>query len=91
MLLAISLPAVLVGLRFAHDREREIADAVANLSIEAERVAAALNEKILGTAQLHYGLARARDLETSDRAACSVFLSAVLEEYPQYTGIILGY
>ena len=50
VLLAISLPAVLVGLRFAHDREREIADAVANLSIEAERVAAALNEKILGTA-----------------------------------------
>ncbi len=88
VLLAISLPAVLVGLRFVHDREREIANAVANLSIEAEDVAAALNEKILGTAQLHYGLARARDLETSDRAACSAFLSAVREEYPQYTGIL---
>lgn len=45
-------------------------------------------EKIQGTAQLHYGLARARDLFTDDRAACSAFLSEVREAYPQYTGIL---
>jgi C4-dicarboxylate-specific signal transduction histidine kinase len=33
-------------------------------------------------------LARARDLDTADRAACSAFLTAVREEYPQYTGIL---
>ncbi|MEX2642881.1 MAG: ATP-binding protein, partial [Acetobacterales bacterium] len=47
-----------------------------------------LDEKIRGTAQLHYGLARAKDVDTEDRAACSAFLSAVREEYPQYTGIL---
>ena len=88
VLLAISLPTLLVGLRFIHDREKEIAKAIADLSVDAEDIAAALNEKILVTAQLHYGLARARDLETADRGACSAFLSAVREEYPQYTGIL---
>ena len=39
-------------------------------------------------AQLHYGLARARDLDTRDKAACSAFLSAVREEYRQFTGIL---
>jgi len=88
VLLAIALPALLVGLRFVDDRQKEIAKAIAALSADAEDIAGALHEKILGTAQLHYGLARARDLETSDRAACSAFLSAVREEYPQYTGIL---
>ena len=32
--------------------------------------------------------ARARDLDTRDKAACSAFLSAVREEYPQFTGIL---
>jgi signal transduction histidine kinase/CheY-like chemotaxis protein len=88
VLLAISLPAILVGLRFFDDREREIADAIASLSVDADDIAGALNEKILGTAQLLYGLGRARDLDTGDRAACSAFLAAVREEYPQYTGIL---
>jgi len=87
-LLAISLPAAFGGLRFYYDRERNITEAVAALSIEADDIAATLDERILGTAQLHYGLARARDLESADRAACSTFLSAVREEYPQYTGIL---
>ncbi len=88
VLSAILLPTLLGGLRFIHDREKQITKAIAALSVDAEDIAAAVNEKILGTAQLHYGLARARDLETADRAACSAFLSAVREEYPQYTGIL---
>jgi len=87
-MLAISLPAAFGGLRFYHDRERNIAEAVGKLSVESDGIATAINERILGTAQLHYGLARARDLENADRADCSAFLSAVREEYPQYTGIL---
>jgi signal transduction histidine kinase len=58
------------------------------LSATANDISNDLDEKIQGTAQLHYGLARARDLDTRDKAACSAFLSAVREEYPQFTGIL---
>jgi len=85
---AMLVPAILVGLRFAQNRTTEINAALANLSATADDISKDLDEKIQGTAQLHYGLARARDLDTSDKAACSAFLSAVREEYPQFTGIL---
>jgi signal transduction histidine kinase/CheY-like chemotaxis protein len=85
---AMLVPAILVGLRFAQNRTSEINAALANLSATADDISRDLDEKIQGTAQLHYGLARARDLDTSDKAACSAFLSAVREEYPQFTGIL---
>src|SRR6185436_17781136 len=85
---AMLVPAILVGLRFVQNRTSEINTALANLSATANDILGDLDEKIQGTAQLHYGLARARDLDTSDKAACSAFLSAVREEYPQYTGIL---
>jgi signal transduction histidine kinase/CheY-like chemotaxis protein len=85
---AMLVPAILVGLRFAQNRTTEINAALANLSATADDISRDLDEKIQGTAQLHYGLARARDLDTSDKAACSAFLSAVREEYPQFTGIL---
>src|SRR3954465_7661792 len=85
---AMLVPAILVGLRFVQNRTSEIDAALANLSATANDISNDLDEKIQGTAQLHYGLARARDLDTSDKAACSAFLSAVREEYPQYTGIL---
>ncbi|MDI1267282.1 MAG: ATP-binding protein [bacterium] len=85
---AMLVPAILVGLRFVQNRASEINAAVANLSAAANDIQGDLDEKIQGTAQLHYGLARARDLDTSDKAACSAFLSAVREEYPQFTGIL---
>jgi signal transduction histidine kinase/CheY-like chemotaxis protein len=85
---AMLVPAILVGLRFAQNRSSEIRAALANLSATADDISKDLDEKIQGTAQLHYGLARARDLNTSDKAACSAFLSAVREEYPQFTGIL---
>jgi len=85
---AMLVPAILVGLRFVQNRASEIGAAVAGLSAAANDISADLDEKIQGTAQLHYGLARARDLDTQDKAACSDFLSAVREEYPRFTGIL---
>ncbi len=86
--LAVMLPVLLVSLRFFIDRGRQIEIATDNLHVVSNDLATALNEKILGTVQLLYGLARAQDLDTTDRAACSTFLSAVLDEHPQYTGIL---
>src|SRR5262245_29382340 len=86
--LATLVPAILVGLRFFQNRTSEIAAAVVTLSASANNIASDLDDKIQGTAQLLYGLARAHDLDTRDKAACSAFLSAVREEYPQYTGIL---
>jgi signal transduction histidine kinase len=88
VLVATLLPMILVGSRFFIEREREVDAAIGNLTATANELAARLNEHILGTVQLQYGLARARDLETRDRKTCSSFLSAVREEYPQYTGIL---
>jgi signal transduction histidine kinase len=88
VIVAMLVPASVVGLRFVQNRSSEIEAALANLSATADDISNDLDEKIQGTAQLHYGLARARDLETSDKAACSAFLSAVREEYPQFTGIL---
>ncbi|QDP24098.1 ATP-binding protein [Bradyrhizobium cosmicum] len=85
---AMLVPASLVGLRFVQNRSSEINAALANLAATADDIAGDLDEKIQGTAQLHYGLARARDLDTRDKAACSAFLSDVREEYPQFTGIL---
>jgi hypothetical protein len=84
---AMLVPATLVGLRFIQNRTSEISAALANLSATANDISSDLDEKIQGTAQLHYGLARARDLDTTDKKACSNFLSAVREEYTQFTGI----
>ncbi|MGY4598502.1 signal transduction histidine kinase [Bradyrhizobium sp. GM22.5] len=85
---AMLVPASLVGLRFVQNRSSEVNAALANLSASADDIASDLGGKIQGTAQLHYGLARARDLDTRDKAACSAFLSDVREEYPQFTGIL---
>ena len=85
---AMLVPAILVGLRFVQNRTSEINAALADLSATANDILGDLDEKIQGTAQLHYGLARARDLDTRDKAACSAFLSAVREEYTRFTGIL---
>ncbi|MBK8160408.1 MAG: response regulator [Rhodospirillaceae bacterium] len=88
VLLATLVPGLLIGLRFLQDRGAGIRQAQADLRTLAEALTHELDEKIKGTNQLLYGLARARDLETQDRAACSRFLSDVREQNPQYTGIL---
>ena len=77
VLLATLVPGLLVGIRFFQDRASAAASAIAGLSATARTIAEDVDEKIRGTAQLHYGLGRARNLDTRDRAACSEFLSAV--------------
>jgi len=85
---ATLVPSVLVGIRFAQDRDRQIEAAVASLSTAAGSLAGDLEARVQATGQLLYGLARARDLESRDRAACSTFLSEVRNEHPQFTGIL---
>ncbi len=88
VIVAMLVPAILVAVRFIQNRTSEIEAALVDLSATANDISGDLDEKIQGTAQLHYGLARARDLDTNDKAACSDFLSAVREEYTQFTGIL---
>ncbi len=86
--LATLIPGLLIGIRFFAERSAAIDMAIEGLSVAARAIADDIDEKIQGTAQLHYGLTRARDLDTGDRAACSAFLGAVLATHPQFTGIL---
>ena len=85
---ATLIPALVGGMQFLERRDAEIAAAQRDLAAAAQRVARVLRDTVRATAQLHYGLSRARDLETQDKAACSAFLADVLKEHPQYTGIL---
>ena len=88
VLLATLLPAVLIGIRFFQDRAESVELAMRDLEVATNGLALRISNSIQGTTQLHYGLARSKDLDTEDRVACSSFLSKVLEVYPQYTGIL---
>ena len=88
ILFATLIPALVAGMQFLERRDAEISAARQDLSATAQQVAEDIRDTIRATAQLHYGLSRARDLDTLDRAACSAFLADVLMEYPQYTGIL---
>ena len=88
ILFATLIPALVGGMQFLERRDSEIAAAQRDLAAAAQRVARVLRDTVRATAQLHYGLSRARDLDTRDKAACSAFLAEVLKEHPQYTGIL---
>jgi signal transduction histidine kinase/HAMP domain-containing protein/ActR/RegA family two-component response regulator len=88
MLGAVLLPAILVGWRYYQDRGRDIDVAISGLSATARTIAANIDGKVQATAQLHFGLSRARDFELNDKAACSKFLAEVLAKNPQFTGIL---
>ena len=88
ILFATLIPALVSGMQFLERRDSEIAAAQRDLVAAAQRVARVLRDTVRATAQLHYGLSRARDLDTQDKAACSAFLADVLKEHPQYTGIL---
>jgi len=88
ILFATLIPALVSGMQFLERRDSEIAAAQRDLAAAAQRVARVLRDTVRATAQLHYGLSRARDLDTQDKAACSAFLADVLKEHPQYTGIL---
>jgi hypothetical protein len=82
------LPAILVGWRYYQDRGKDIDLAINSLAATARTIAAGLDARIQSTAQLHFGLAHARDFGNRDKAACSGFLAGVLEKNPQFTGIL---
>ena len=87
-LLATLLPALLQTSRHVQERNASIdanTDALIRL---AQRRADDIGVRVQGTAQLLFGLARARDLATEDRGACSAFLSRVRDAFPQFTGIL---
>jgi len=88
MLFATLIPAMVAGLQFFERRNSEIAAARRELAATAQGLAQGLHDTVRATAQLHYGLSRARDLQTEDKAACSNFLAEVLKRHPQYTGIL---
>jgi hypothetical protein len=88
LLFATLIPALVAGMQFLERRDAEIAAARQDLAVAARQVAQDLRDTVRATAQLHYGLSRARDLDTQDRVACSAFLADVLKEHPQYTGIL---
>ncbi len=88
-LLATLLPAALELSRFLDMRRETIRQDTARLAQMADQQARTISERIQGTAQLLYGLARTDSLTRSDnREACSRFLNEVRETYPQYTGIL---
>jgi signal transduction histidine kinase/ActR/RegA family two-component response regulator len=87
-LLASLLPAVLALLHVREDRQEDATAAARRLAILAQDRQDDLQQRILATTQLHFGLARSADLAGSDRQACSAFLSEVREAHPQYTGIL---
>ena len=87
-LLVTLLAASFISRGVVRERDREVETVLNRLAATATGVSSALGERIHGTEQLHFGLARARDLDTRDRAGCSTFLSHVHDKYPQYTGIL---
>ncbi|MGE3650336.1 MAG: PAS domain S-box protein [Reyranellaceae bacterium] len=88
MLFATAIPALLAGVHFHASREDQIAEARRSLVAFARYAISDLEDKIEGTVQFTYGLARARELDTRDRAACSAFLGTALASHSQYTGIL---
>jgi len=87
-LLATLLVSLVIGWRFVQDRDRAISTAMQQLPALASSMANAVGERVQGTEQLLFGLARSQGLDTRDRAACSAYLSQVRDKYPQYTGIL---
>ncbi|HTJ97948.1 MAG TPA: EAL domain-containing protein [Rhodocyclaceae bacterium] len=89
LVLAASLLPVLAMLwLLLQNRATTGALAHEQLQVRAEVIARELDDKIAGTVQLLFGLARVPLVGGSDRGACSAFLADVLREHPQYTGLI---
>jgi signal transduction histidine kinase/CheY-like chemotaxis protein len=85
---AVLLPsALVVGQLFQH-RDEAVAEATRHLAVLARNAGDDLSEHIRGASQLLFGLSQSRELDTEDRAACSLYLADVLQLHPQYTGIL---
>jgi len=88
VMLAVLMPAVAMVVYLVQQRSQEIHQAERNL-VAAVRIAEGqLESRIHGTTQLLFGLAQSRELDTNNRAACSIYLDQVRNRYSQYTGIL---
>ncbi len=86
LVLLASLPALgLLVLHVFSHRADEIAEAKQELAALAGYAAQDLDEAIGGALQLAAGVARTRELQRPEPAACSAFLAGVRMEFPQYT------
>ena len=88
ILSATLLPVLPVLWGLLLNRADTIAHAQQELSGRTERIASELDNRISGTAQLLFGLSQVPVLGHADKVACSAFLSDVLKEHPQYTGLL---
>lgn len=88
VLVASMLPVLAMFLLLLENRAATVVQARTQLLVRAETIAVEVDDKIAGTAQLLFGLARVPVLGGKDKLACSAFLADVLKEHPQYTGIL---
>jgi len=88
VLAATLLPILALLWLLVQQRDESIERAREQIAARSTEIAADLEDKIAGTSQLLFGLARVPALESADKAACSGFLADVLREHPQYTGLL---
>ena len=88
VLLASLLPVLAMVWALLENRNHTLEQVRTQLGIRTAAIASDLDDKISGTAQLLFGLARVPVLDGDDLTACSTFLADVLREHPQYTGLL---
>jgi hypothetical protein len=70
------------------NRTDAVLRAQSQLTSLTESTAKDLDDRVSGTAQLLFGLSQVPVVSSDDAAACSDFLADVLNEHPQYTGLL---
>lgn len=89
LILASSLlPALAMLWVLWENRTEAVLRAQDQLTNLAESIAKDLDDRVNGTAQLLFGLGRVHLVGSNDAATCSAFLADVLNEHPQYTGLL---
>ena len=88
VVVASLLPLVAMVWVLLEQRAATLAQVRTQLDARTALLASDLDDKISGTAQLLFGLARVPQLGLPDVDACSIFLAEVLREHPQYTGLL---
>lgn len=88
VLMASLLPVLAMVWALRENRDHTLEQVREQLGARTAMIASDLDDKISGTAQLLFGLARVPALGGEDVAACSTFLADVLREHPQYTGLL---
>ncbi|MBX9850114.1 MAG: EAL domain-containing protein [Rhodocyclaceae bacterium] len=88
VLAATLLPVLVMTWLLVENRTATVVEARDQLTARADSIAHDLEDEIAGTIQLLFGLARAPVLESGNKNACSTFLLEVLQEHPQFSGIL---